>query len=71
MSEKRKHQALDWMSFLLDEGLRQWFYTDPKVKAAMPGLRKDVEMKRTSPTAAADTLLAFLKETDNNKEKIN
>jgi hypothetical protein len=37
----------------------------------MPGLRKDVEMKRTSPTAAADTLLAFLKETDNNKEKIN
>jgi LAO/AO transport system kinase len=71
MSEKRKHQALDWMSFLLDEGLRQWFYTDTKVKAAMPGLRKNVEMKRTSPTAAADTLLAFLKEIDNNKEKIN
>jgi LAO/AO transport system kinase len=62
MAEKRKHQALDWMSFLLDEGLRHWFYTDPKVKAAMPGLRKDVEMKRTSPAAAADTLLAFLKE---------
>jgi LAO/AO transport system kinase len=62
MSEKRKHQALDWMSFLLEEGLRQWFYTDPKVKAAIPGLRNDVEMKRTSPTAAADTLLAFLKE---------
>jgi LAO/AO transport system kinase len=62
MAEKRKHQALDWMSFLLDEGLRQWFYTDPRVKAAMPGLRKNVEMKQTSPTAAADTLLAFLKE---------
>ncbi|MGB3221971.1 MAG: methylmalonyl Co-A mutase-associated GTPase MeaB [Desulforhopalus sp.] len=62
MSKKRKHQALEWMSFLLDEGLRQWFYSDSKVKAAMPGLRNDVEKKRTSPTAAADTLLAFLKE---------
>jgi LAO/AO transport system kinase len=62
MTEKRKEQALDWMSFLLDEGLRQWFYTDPKVKAAMPGLRSEVELDKTSPTAAADTLLAFLKE---------
>jgi LAO/AO transport system kinase len=61
MAKKRKDQALDWMSFLLDEGLRQWFYTDPKVKAAIPGLRIDVEMEKTSPTAAADTLLAFLK----------
>ena len=48
------------MSFLLDDGLRQWFYTDPKVKAALPGLRSDVEMAKTSPTAAADTLLKFL-----------
>jgi LAO/AO transport system kinase len=62
MAEKRKHQALDWMSFLLDEGLRHWFYNNPRVKTAIPGLRKDVEMKRTSPTAAADTLLAYLKE---------
>jgi LAO/AO transport system kinase len=61
MAKKRKNQALDWMSFLLDDGLRQWFYTDPKVKAALPGLRSDVELERTSPTAAADTLLAFLK----------
>jgi LAO/AO transport system kinase len=62
MAQKRKHQALDWMSFLLDEGLRQWFYTDPKVKAAMPGLQSEVELDKTSPTAAADTLLLFLKE---------
>jgi len=60
MSEKRKHQALDWMAFLLEEGLHHWFYTDPKIKAALPGLRADVERKKTSPTAAADTLLAFL-----------
>lgn len=61
MAKKRKHQALDWMAFLLEDGLRQWFYGDPQVKAALPGLRADVEMERTSPTAAADTLLQFLR----------
>jgi LAO/AO transport system kinase len=60
LAEKRKTQDLDWMSFLLDDGLRQWFYTSPQVQEALPRLRKDVEEKKTSPTAAADSLLAFL-----------
>jgi LAO/AO transport system kinase len=60
METKRKTQALDWMSFLLDDGLRQWFYSNDQVKEALPSLRADVEMKKTSPTAAADCLLAFL-----------
>ncbi|HBG19444.1 MAG TPA: hypothetical protein DDY32_09275 [Desulfobulbaceae bacterium] len=60
MAEKRKVQALDWMNFLLDEGFRQWFYTNPEVKEALPQLRKAVEMGTTSPTAAADVLLGFL-----------
>ncbi|MFW2365281.1 MAG: methylmalonyl Co-A mutase-associated GTPase MeaB [Desulforhopalus sp.] len=62
MAEKRKTQALDWMSFLLDDGLQQWFYTNPKVKEVLPKLKADVEKKKTSPTAAADTLLSFLYE---------
>ncbi len=64
MVEKRKTQALDWMSFLLDDGLRQWFYTSPCVREALPMLRKDVEEKKISPTAAADSLLAFLNKQD-------
>jgi hypothetical protein len=40
--------------------LRQWFYSNDQVKEALPSLRADVEMKKTSPTAAADCLLAFL-----------
>jgi len=60
LAEKRKTQDLDWMAFLLDEGLRQWFYTSPHVQEALPRLRKDVEEKKTSPTAAADSLLGFL-----------
>lgn len=62
MAEKRKTQDLDWMSFLLDDGLQQWFYTNPKVKEVLPRLKADVEMRKTSPTAAADTLLSFLYE---------
>ncbi len=60
MADKRKTQALDWMAFLLDEGLRQWFYTNPHVREALPALRRKVAEKKTSPTAAADSLLAFL-----------
>ncbi len=60
MASKRKTQALDWMSFLLDDGLRQWFYNTPDVKKALNELQKDVESKNTSPTAAADMLLRFL-----------
>jgi hypothetical protein len=54
------------MSFLLDEGLRQWFYASPHVREALPRLRKDVEEKKTSPTAAADGLLAFLHDQNGN-----
>jgi LAO/AO transport system kinase len=60
MAEKRKNQALDWMAFLLDEGLRQWFYTSPYVREALPALRRNVAEQKISPTAAADSLLAFL-----------
>jgi len=60
MAQKRKTQALDWMAFLLDEGLRQWFYTSPHVREALPTLRRNVEEQKISPTAAADSLLAFL-----------
>ncbi len=60
MAEKRKAQALDWMAFLLDEGLRQWFYASPHIREALPTIRKNVEEQKISPTAAADSLLAFL-----------
>ena len=65
MTKKSKTQALDWMSFLLEDGLRQWFYANPKVREALPQLQADVEMKKTSPTAAADTLLSFLNDKQN------
>ncbi len=60
LMQKRKKQALDWLAFLLDEGLRGWFYTDPQVKKALPLLKKEVEQETMSPTAAAASLLGYL-----------
>jgi len=60
MACKRKEQSLDWMSFLLEDGLRAWFYNTPQVKELLPVLRADVESGKTSPTAAADSLLKLL-----------
>ncbi len=62
MAEKRKNQALEWMSFLLDEGLRQWFYSTPRIVEILPRLRNQVAEGKTSPTAAADTLLVHLRD---------
>jgi len=61
MAEKRKDQALDWMAFLLDEGLRQWFYNNPQVMKTLVQLKKNVACGLTSPAAAADNLLDILK----------
>jgi LAO/AO transport system kinase len=58
---KRKEQALEWMHFLLEDGLRSWFYTNPEVAALLPGLKKDIAQLKISPTAAADRLLSLLK----------
>ncbi len=60
MVEKRKSQALDWMSFLLDEGLRQWFYTNPNIIKILPKLQRDTADGLISPAAAAASLLAHL-----------
>jgi LAO/AO transport system kinase len=58
---KRKKQALEWMRFLLDEGLKTWFYHLPEVKEVLPGLSWSVERGDITPTAAADNLLDKLK----------
>lgn len=60
MAEKRQNQALDWMSFLLDDGLRNWFYEQQRVKDEIAFLKTDVAKGTISPTAAAATLLSFL-----------
>ena len=61
LEAKRREQSLDWMDFLLDEGLRQWFYGNPAIRSLLPGIRADVAAGKLSPTAAADQLLDYLR----------
>jgi len=57
---KREKQTLDWMWFLVKEGLVEWFYKNPYVKKIMPKIEEEVEEGTSTPTAAADKLLFFL-----------
>jgi LAO/AO transport system kinase len=60
MEDKRKGQALDWLHFLLEEGLKQWFYSNPAIRSDLKRLIAEINQQKTSPTAAADMLLRFL-----------
>lgn len=62
LDAKRKNQAQQWFSFLLDEGLRNWFSESSLVREALPRLLAEIENERTSPTAAAARLLAQLEQ---------
>ncbi len=57
LEAKRRHQALDWMHFLLEEGLKEWFYTAPEIKHKLPLLKRSVETGETTPTAAVKDML--------------
>ncbi|MFO7838548.1 MAG: methylmalonyl Co-A mutase-associated GTPase MeaB [Desulfosalsimonadaceae bacterium] len=57
LDAKRKSQALDWMHFLLEEGLKEWFYTTPEIRQSLPSLKRAVENGETTPTAAVRKML--------------
>lgn len=60
MEIKRKDQALEWMSFLIKEGLEEWFKKDPQIKDLLPKIKQDVEFGKKAPTVAASELLLLL-----------
>jgi LAO/AO transport system kinase len=55
---KRKRQALDWMTALVEHELRARFYQHPAVKAELAGVQAAVAEGRMTPGAAAARLLA-------------
>ena len=64
LETKRRKQALDWMHFLLEEGLKSWFYHHPEIEAKLPELAGAVQQQTVSPTSAAGQLLGFLRKHD-------
>jgi len=59
---KRRHQAVAWMWALIESGLHARFREHPAVRAELPELMRAVEAGGTSPSAAANQLLAYLKQ---------
>jgi LAO/AO transport system kinase len=57
---KRRRQALDWMWALVEEGLKDRFYKSRAIGEMLPGIKKDVEEGRLTPTVAAEALLFSL-----------
>jgi LAO/AO transport system kinase len=59
---RRQRQALAWMWELIDAGLREHFHEHPRVRENLPALTRSVEKGETTPDAAANTLLGYLKQ---------
>ncbi len=60
LEERRRGQALDWMWMLIEEGLKEKFRANPKIKKLLPRIIRDIEKGLVSPngggrrTAQAD-----------------
>jgi LAO/AO transport system kinase len=60
LKTKRKEQAVDWMWFLVKEGLKDHFYQHPEVKKKLAETIRDVENGTVASTIAASRLLNLL-----------
>ena len=57
---KRRHQALDWLQALVDEGLRERFRRHPDIRRHYSRYQREVERGEIAPAVAARELLFFL-----------
>jgi len=60
LADKRQKQALDWLWSLVEDGLKERFYTHPEIKKRLDPITRAVAKGETAPTLAADKLLFFL-----------
>ncbi|MEE4242099.1 MAG: methylmalonyl Co-A mutase-associated GTPase MeaB [Desulfopila sp.] len=60
LADKRKQQAVQWFKFIVDEGLRDWFYKRASVRQAVQSLLEEIEKERSTPTSAAMQILSIL-----------
>jgi LAO/AO transport system kinase len=60
LEDKRQKQALDWLWSLVEDGLKERFYTHPEIKKRLDKITRAVAKGKTAPTLAADKLLFFL-----------
>lgn len=58
--QMRKQQTLDWFTFLLEEGLKNWFYNESEIKNRIPTTMENLSKDTISPTSAVAQLLKHL-----------
>jgi LAO/AO transport system kinase len=57
LASRRRAQARQWLWSLVREGLEQAFRSEPRVAARIEALEREVQQQKTSPAAAARSLL--------------
>jgi len=60
LEEKRRRQAVAWMWSRIEDGLKERFFNDTRVKSQLSRVKAAVARGDLSPTAGADTLLFLL-----------
>lgn len=58
---KRRQQSIDWMWYLVKEGLAESFNRNPQVIDLLPKVKREILEGVTSPISAAEKLLSCLK----------
>ncbi|MCP3945092.1 MAG: methylmalonyl Co-A mutase-associated GTPase MeaB [Desulfobacteraceae bacterium] len=58
--QRRQKQSLEWMWALVEEGLKQRFKNNKRIKEQIPLVSRQVENEKISPSVAAEHLLSYL-----------
>ncbi len=60
LDDKRRRQALAWMWSRIEDGLKERFYSHPRVSARLQDIEASVQRGELSPTVGAESLLFLL-----------
>lgn len=58
-AERRSKQTVDWVFTMIEDYLKESFYNNPLVEAAIPRIREQILKNEMLPTSAAEELLAI------------
>ncbi len=64
LARRRKEQARQWFEFLVEQGLKDWFYGLSEVKRLLPELDRRLRQGETTAMAAARRLLQLVTDKD-------
>ena len=60
-NQRRKDQSIEWVFRMVEDSIRDEFYTNEKVQLAITFIKKEITEDKITPTLAAEKLLAIYK----------